>query len=174
MSMRSRIAALMLGAAVVLAFGAAAGGAARANGPCTGSMLSGTFKTIPGSAGAGNISYKLVVHNSSTSACFVTGIPGVTLLDSRGKALPTHGSFAGPPGTLSAIMVALGPGQSAHLTASFSPDVPGPGEQTMGACEHTAYKLRVAPSGGGTVVAPITPPTPVCEHGALSLSVFTH
>ena len=141
--------------------------------PCTGAMLSGTFKAIPGSPGMGHISYRLSVTNTTSATCFVTGVPQVTLLDRAGKALPTHGRFSGSPGELTAIMVSLAPGKSAHVTARFSPDVPGPGEPQMKPCEPTAYKLRVAPSGGGSLVAPITPPTMVCEHGSIALSVFT-
>jgi hypothetical protein len=74
---------------------------------------------------------------------------------------------------LTAVMVRLAPGRSARATARFSPDVPGPGEQVTGPCERTSTGLRVAPSGGGTLVAPITPATPVCEHGGMSLSVLT-
>jgi hypothetical protein len=77
------------------------------------------------------------------------------------------------PGTLTAILVTLQPGSWATLTARFSPDVPGQGEPvTSGACEPTAFKLRVAPSGGGSVVVPISPVTPVCEHGSLQLTTF--
>jgi len=149
-------------------------GASRAGGPCTGAMLTGTFKAVPNSEGAGNIVYRLRLVDSSSQPCFVTGIPGLTLLTASGKKLPTNARFGGRPGALSAVMVPLTTGHAAALTARFSPDVPGPGEPVLkNACERTAYKLRVAPSGGGTVVVPIKPPTPVCEHGTLSLTVFT-
>jgi hypothetical protein len=141
--------------------------------PCTGSQLSGTFKAIPGSPGAGNIVYRLRVRNSSSAACGVTGLPVLTLLNARGRKLPTRTTFSGMPGTLTAILVTLRPGSWATLTARFSPDVPGQGEPvTNGACEPIAYKLRVAPSGGGSVIVPITPATPVCEHGSLQVTTF--
>lgn len=141
---------------------------------CTGPMLTGTFKVIPGSAGAGNIVYRLRVENSSPRTCGVTGIPGLTLLDATGRKLSTHARFSGMPGALSAVLVTLKPGGTATLTARFSPDIPGPGEPVSGrACERTAYKLRVAPSGGGSLVVPISPATPVCEHGGLQITVFT-
>ncbi|HEY4349054.1 MAG TPA: DUF4232 domain-containing protein [Gaiellaceae bacterium] len=141
--------------------------------PCKGSQLDGAFKGIPGSAGAGNIVYRLRIVNTSTRACFVTGIPVLTLLDKNGRKLPTKGAFSGPRGALTAIVVPLAVGGHASLTARFSPDIPGPGESTSGPCEKTAYKLRVAVSGGGATTVPIVPPTPVCEHGSLQLSVFT-
>jgi Protein of unknown function (DUF4232) len=143
-------------------------------GLCTGGKLTGTFKAIPGSAGAGNIVYRLSLKNTSKSPCGVTGLPGLTLLDASGTKLPTHARFSGMPGALSAVLVTLKPGGTATLTARFSPDIPGPGEPVSGrACERTAYKLRVAPSGGGSVVVPISPATPVCEHGGLQITVFT-
>ncbi len=174
MPIRSRIAVAAAVASLVLPVATGALAAGRVAVPCRGSMLAGTFRAVRGSAGAGNISYRLALRNSSTAACFVTGVPTLTLLDSRGKALPTSSRFAGRPGMLTAVMVPLAPGHTAHLTARFSPDVPGPGEPVTGrTCERTAYKIRVVTSGGGATLAPITPPTPVCEHGTMTLTVLT-
>ena len=140
--------------------------------PCTGAHLSGTFKVVPGSPGAGNIVYALRVKNTSTRACFVSGTPVVTLLDRRGRKLATH-TFPVQPGAGTAVLVTLAPGTSARATARFSPDVPGTGEQIKGPCEPTSYWLRVTPNGGGTLRTPVQPPTPVCEHGGMTWSVFT-
>ncbi len=58
--------------------------------PCTGTDLSGTFKAVPGhSQGAGNIVYALRLRNASSSACTVTGVPKVQLLNAKGAKLPT-------------------------------------------------------------------------------------
>jgi hypothetical protein len=141
--------------------------------PCTAAQLSGTFKVVPNSAGAWNIVYALRVKNSSSHTCFVSGTPEATLLDKRGRKLPTHTRPA-QPGMGTAVLVTLAPGKTAKATARFSPDVPGTGEQTIGQCEPKSYWLRVTPNGGGTFRAPIEPPTPVCEHGGMSLSLFTH
>ena len=146
--------------------------AAQMSAPCTAAQLSGTFKAVPGSAGAGNIVYALRVKNTSTHTCFVTGIPGVTLLDRRNRKLPTH-AVPSQPGALTAVLVTLAPGKATTATARFSPDVPGTGEQTTGPCERTSYRLRVTPNGGGTLRAPVQPPTPVCEHGGMTWRVFT-
>ena len=141
--------------------------------PCKGSDLSGTFAGVPGSAGAGNIVYALRLKNTSSSSCTVTGIPGVTLLDRRGRRLPTH-QFPSHPGALTAVLVTLAPGKTAKATARFSPDVPGTGEPVDGTrCERVSYRLLVRPNGGGTLRVPIRPPTPVCEHGGMSWSVLT-
>jgi uncharacterized protein YecT (DUF1311 family) len=140
--------------------------------PCGGQALGGTFKEIPGSAGAGSISYRLTLVNRSQSGCYVTGIPMVVLLDKQGKALPTH-ARAATPGIALAAKIELAPGSAATADARFSPDVPGAGEQHPGPCEKAAYWLSVTPtSGQGSLRAPISPPTPVCEKGSLSFSLL--
>jgi hypothetical protein len=160
--------AASLGALVV-----AAGGPAAPVSPCTGSMLTGTFSVIPGSAGAGNIVYALRLRNRSRQTCFVSGLAGLRLLGKTGRALPTRVEPAFRGG-LTAVRVVLRPGARSKATARFSPDVPGTNEPTNRQCEPTAYRVRVAaPPGGGTLIAPIRPPTPVCEHGHLSLSALS-
>ena len=42
----------------------------------------------------------------------------------------------------------------------------------MRQCEPTAYSIRVGTSGGAHGVGKIAPPTPVCQHGALQISVL--
>ncbi len=167
------VALLTVAAALTALTFAGISDARTAGGLCTGAMLTGTFKAVPGSAGAGNIVYRLTVKNTSSAECGVTGLPGLQLLGKTGKKLPTRTRFNGMPGTLTAVLVPLQPGGTASLTARFSPDVPGVGEQHPGACEATASKLRVTPSAGGTATVAITPPTPVCEKGQLQLTVFT-
>jgi hypothetical protein len=163
---------LVISAALV-ALGASGAAASRAAiSPCTGSDLSGSFRGVPNSAGAGNIVYALRLRNVSSSECFVTGIPGVTLLGRSGRKLPTHARPAFP-GALTAVLVRLQPGATAKATARFSPDVPGPGEPVKNPCEPKAYRLRVTPNGGGTLTVPIQPPTPVCEHGSMSFSALS-
>jgi hypothetical protein len=139
---------------------------------CAASLLAGTFSAIPNSPGAGNVVYALVLRNVSQHDCFVSGIPGVTLLDRHGHRLPTHVRPA-QPGALTAVRVDMPPGARARATARFSPDVPGPGEGTIGRCEPVAQTLRVAPGGGGALRAPIRPPTSVCEHGSMTWTVLT-
>jgi hypothetical protein len=138
---------------------------------CTGDAMSGSFTVIRGSAGAGQISYRLRVKNDSPVACFVSGLPIVQLLDQAGHDLPTNVQPA-KPGTATAARIILQPGASATAEARFSPDVPGGSEQTDGPCEPKAYTLRVSLAGAPLDV-PITPPTPVCERGTLSFSLFT-
>jgi Protein of unknown function (DUF4232) len=163
-----------LAAAATTAVALATGSPAAPVLPCTGSMLSGTFSAIPGSAGAGNIVYALRLRNRTATTCFVSGLAGLRLFGKTGRALPTRVEPAFRPG-LTAVRVVLRPGARAKATARFSPDVPGPNEPTIGRqCEPTAYRVRVTPPpGGGTLIAPVSPPTPVCSHGHISLSALS-
>jgi hypothetical protein len=143
-----------------------------ATNPCAADSLTGTFDAVPGSAGAGQIVYKLTLTNTGTSACFVSGIPQVQLLGTTGKALQTSATAA-QPGTATAAKVSLQHGESASAEAQFSPDVNGTGDSTTGQCQPTATVMRVTAPGGGTFDAPIQPPTPVCEQGSLHFKNFT-
>jgi hypothetical protein len=165
---------LLVLALVVLATATAATSAlAQSDASCTGAQLAGTFDVVRGSAGAGNITYKLVLKNVSTRMCTLTGLPQGRLLGKTGKALPTHVRTA-TPGMLTAILVRLAPGRTTFATARFSPDVPGTGEPTAGTkCEPTAWSFRVSGQGGGTTKVKLGPPTPVCEHGQLLFSPYS-
>ena len=150
----------------------AAGVAAAPVAFCAGSALSGSFSAVPGSAGAGSITYLLVLRNRSAKKCAVSGIPQLRLLGRAGNPLPTHVAPA-RPGLATAVLVRLPPGAYASASARFSPDVPGPGEPASGRlCEPTAFKLRVSAHGGGSTLVPIVRPTPVCEHGSMFVSLY--
>ena len=60
--------------------------------------------------------------------------------------------------------------ESLGYNARFSPDVNGAGDNTNGQCQPTSATLRIALAGGGTVDAPISPATPVCEKGSMTLT----
>jgi hypothetical protein len=165
---------LLVLALVVLATATGATSAlAHSDASCTGAQLAGTFNVVRGSAGAGNITYKLVLKNVSTRMCTLTGLPQGRLIGKTGKALPTHVRTA-TPGMLTAILVRLAPGRTTFATARFSSDVPGTGEPTAGTkCEPTAWSFRVSGQGGGTTKVKLGPPTPVCEHGQLLFSPYS-
>ena len=163
--------ALFVVVAGLLAGAGAALSAQAATPPCGGRALGGSFDGVRGSAGAGSITYRLKLRNTSPGSCWVSGIPQLRLLGAKGGALPTTVRPA-RPGQARAARVVLRPGHAARADARFSPDVPGPGEQTPGACEPTAHRLRVT-IGGSSVIVPVRPPTPVCEHGTLSMSLLT-
>jgi uncharacterized protein DUF4232 len=158
-----------LAAAIVAAPAAGHAGA----GPCKGSQLSGRFAVIPGSAGAGNIVYRLTLKNTSPSSCTLTGLPQGTLLGKTGRALPTHVTPAFRGG-LTAVLVHLAPGGHAYAKARFSPDVNGVGDNQRMPCQPVAYWFRVVgQNGSSTTKAPILPPTSVCERGSLSFTAYS-
>jgi hypothetical protein len=169
--MRISLAALGVGAVAALSASTAFGH--RTAAACTGAQLAGRFAVVPGSAGAGNISYKLTLKNTVATPCTVTGLPLGQLLGKTKQKLPTH-VRAAHPGQLTAILVTLVPGDSTYATARFSPDVPGPTEQGKGLCEPKAYWFRVGAPGGGTTAVSVLPPTPVCERGTMSFSAYSH
>jgi Protein of unknown function (DUF4232) len=137
---------------------------------CSAAQLSGSFDGVPGSAGAGQITYRLTVKNTGSSACYVQGIPDVLLLGTSGGALPT--SPSAEPGQGPGARIVLQPGDSAGADARFSPDVNGTGDNQQGKCQPTATVLRVT-IGGATLDAPVQPPTSVCERGSLHFKPFT-
>ena len=138
---------------------------------CTGDAMSGSFSLVPGSAGAGQVVYRLRVRNDSPVACFVSGFPKVQLLGQGGVELPTN-ETPDQPGTGTALRVVLAPNAAATADVRFSPDVPGTGDQTGSQCQPKATTLRVA-LGGAPLDVPVSPPTPVCERGTLQYRVFT-
>jgi hypothetical protein len=146
-------------------------GSAASAKPCTGEQLAGTFDLVPGSAGAGQIEYVLMLKNTSGSACALHGIPQATLLSATGAVLPTHVRSAGKGG---ARRVALEPGASAIAQARFSPDIAGQGDSQSGPCQPRAQMLQVTPNGGGVTDATIKPPTSVCQQGMLNFEAFDY
>jgi hypothetical protein len=155
--------------ASALALGSA--GAAAPTRACTGPNLSGSFSEIPGSAGAGHISYRLTIKNKTAHKCFVEGQPKVRLLDRHGHSLPSHVVATG--GTAHKVVIA--PGHTAFADARFSPDVPGSGDHQTGKCQPTAFRARISPRpGGGKTVVPVSPHTSVCEQGTMQFRPFHH
>ena len=135
-----------------------------------GAQLTGTFKMVTGSQGAGQVSYNLQLTNDSQDTCYVAGPPVVVLLGTDGAELPT---FVYPrKGVFRNVKVLVAPGGAAHAGARFSPSVPGTGDSQSGSCQPKAVTLRLTPGGGGTVDVPIQPPTSVCERGTLNFDPF--
>jgi hypothetical protein len=158
--LRRRLVAICSVAAVAAAGALAASSATGSVANCGSAHLSVKMTVINGSAGAGHISYKLKLKNSGPGSCRVDKHPGLKLLKGNGAGLPTHVTKVGPNGS---ILIKAGKSASAQLR--FSPDIPGPGEPTHGSCEPAAHKIKVIAST--PTVGPVSPPTPVCEHGAI-------
>jgi hypothetical protein len=129
--------------------------------------LSGSFRLVPGSRGAGNESYTLRLRNHGHAACTVASLPSLRLLDENGLPLPTHPFLA--TGRRHRVVIAAG--RSVSATARFSPDVPGPGEANRNPCEPGAHALRIFLPGGPLTVR-VRPSTSVCEHGTMSFSAL--
>ena len=75
-----------------------AGDASRPAAPCLASALTGSFAAIPGSAGAGQIVYRLRLTNQRRRPCFVTGPPGAQLLDQKGAPAADERHSPASPG----------------------------------------------------------------------------
>lgn len=166
---------LLAGVVVLTAVaGAVAHADARTAPGCRAARLAARMGVLNGSAGAGQITYVVDLRNRSASACTISGLPGLRLLDRRGRALSTHERPAAP-GMGTAALLTLAPGRHAYATVRFSPDVPGPGEGTARRCEPVAHAVRVTlPSpAAGTLKGAVSPPTPVCSHGAMSVGLLS-
>src|SRR5581483_2432722 len=89
--------------------------------PCLASALAGTFTTVPGSAGAGQITYRLRLTNQGDAACYVAGVPEGRLVGRDGRTLPTNIGPAKPSDSTAGRAV-ITPGGAATADARFSPD----------------------------------------------------
>ena len=136
---------------------------------CKASQLAASMSVIKGSAGAGNIGYKLALKNHG-GACNLGNHPVLKLLKGNGAKLPTHVTWSGAAG-----LVTIGSGHSATARLRFSPDIPGRGEPGKGPCEPTAHYIGVILSalGHGNLAGAVKPPTSVCEHGAIQAQSLT-
>jgi hypothetical protein len=117
---------------------------------------------IHGSGSAGHIEYRLTIANHGPSVCLVHEHPGLQLLAADGAHLPTHVRDHGQGGL---TMIHLG--QTVSAKPRFSPDIPGPTEPSRGPCERAAHHVHVTLSQTVSVVAPVDPPTSVCQRGTI-------
>jgi hypothetical protein len=156
----------LLAAVVVGAVGAAG----QAVEPCRAQEMRAGFSVVRGSAGAKDVSYALTLTNRWPQECTLTGLPQVRLLAKRGRSLPTHVVPLRPEAPTTALVTVKAQGR-ARATARLSATVRGRAEPADGPCEPLAYHLRVRLTGG-SIVAPITPPTRVCARGLLQFSAY--
>lgn len=80
---------------------------------CDAADLAGTVEDIRGGATAGSVYRGLVLTNTSTSECILTGFPGVSFVDSSGKQI---GAAATRNASKPAVSIELTPGASAMAT----------------------------------------------------------
>jgi hypothetical protein len=126
---------------------------------CAANKLAATFAHVPGSDATGQELYRLAIRTRGAS-CALPGDITLQLLSADGAAVPTRVS-----GRITAKRVTP---SGTKIYLELSPDLYGPGEPASGPCERVAHQLRVR-TAVGTLVAPVTPPTPVCHHGAMTV-----
>jgi hypothetical protein len=136
-----RSTSLAAGAAVALAVAAAGAAPAAASAPdrapgtpmCTAKQLSAALGG--GDAGAGHVYKYLVLTNTGSTTCHLTGYPGVSLLDSAGKQIGKPADRQ--PSRYSPVV--LKPGASASDTIHTI--------NHMGTCQAPSASIRVYPPG---------------------------
>jgi hypothetical protein len=148
--------------------------AATSTSRCHTEDLSGAFTVVRGSQGAGNIVYNIELTNITSHTCTIYGHPGLLLLNAAHGALPTDVMWNS---MVADHLITLAPGKSASASARFSPDVPGvgdnPGSGPGWTCEPTAVYTEITPPDETAhLVVPVSPATPVCERGGMSVSAF--
>jgi hypothetical protein len=152
-------------AAGALAAGAfAAGASPSAASSCKNTQLTAAMTVIGGSSGAGSISYKLTLKNTSSKPCRLGNRPGLGLMRANGTSLPTKVIYSGKAATVT--IAAKG---SRSIKLRFSPDIPGPGEPKKGPCEPKAAKVLVGLTSPASaeVIGAVKPPTSVCQKGRM-------
>ncbi|WP_370376543.1 DUF4232 domain-containing protein [Catenulispora sp. GAS73] len=133
-------------------------------------MPSGTWRVVPDSEGAGHVAADLTFQNTSAHSCTVAGFPGISLLASNDRTLP---SYIVKDNSAAVTTITVAPGAFVHAEMRYSPNVPGPGESQNGQCEPTTVHAQ-AQLPGDSAWAHITldNPTPVCEKGELQMKPF--
>lgn len=119
-------------------------------------------------AGLGHVGVLFTVHNISAAGCRLLGYPGLRLLGSGGKALPTTvhnaatGTYLFPP--VAPHRVALPPGGYAAFELEYGDNPSGPqaGEPQQIACPAASQAEVTLPgasagSAGSVVAAPMAP-----------------
>lgn len=133
-------------------------------------MPSGTWHVVPDSQGAGHVAADLAFQNTSGHSCTITGFPGVSLLASNDRPLPTN---VLKDTALAATTIRVAPGAWVHSEMRYSPNVPGPGEPQSGQCEPMAvHALALLPGDSAWTHVTLDHPTPVCEKGELQAKAF--
>ncbi|MEV6008112.1 DUF4232 domain-containing protein [Streptomyces sp. NPDC051976] len=100
---------------------------------CTADQL--TASLGGGDAGAGNLYRYLLLTNHSGTTCHVTGFPGLSMLDAKGKQIGAPATYQQLPHS----PVVLRPGQSASDTIHTI--------NQQGTCLPTSTRLRIYPPG---------------------------
>jgi hypothetical protein len=117
----------------------------------------------------GHVEFIRRLTNSSTRTCMVPARPSLQLIGRGGEPLSTHVSLWPPEAAMSPV--ALRPGTTALAAALVAVDIPRPGDSHSkgGPCQPAAVELRVGTGGKTSTLAPVQPPTSVCQRGSILL-----
>lgn len=135
-------------------------------GRCHTSMLTGSLRA--GHPGAGQRYAELVLRNDSNRSCTVYGYPGLLLVDSSGRSLPTEVNRAPQTGPES---VRLATGESATATLHWGV-VPTGDEPVDGPCRPEPTRLEVIPPDETDPLTVSWPFGPVCGGGSIDTTAF--
>ena len=136
----------------------------------TAEMPAGTWRVVPDSQGAGHVAADLTLQNTSGHSCTVAGFPGISLLASNDRALP---SYVVKDNSVAVTTITVAPGAFVHAEMRYSANVPGPGESQNGQCEPmTVHAQAQLPGDSAWAHITLDNPTPVCEKGELQMKPF--
>lgn len=134
------------------------------NSRCHTTMLAASFANPD--AGAGQRSVDLVLRNTGSQTCDLFGYPGMQLLDSDGRAVPTTIQRTADP---LPKLVTLAPGAQVVSTLAWTVINSG-GEGNP--CEPTADHAQVTPPDEQTQLVVDWSMGPVCDQGAIRITAF--
>lgn len=135
-------------------------------GRCSGNALRAEFHLT--SSESGRRSGMVGLRNIASTACTLTGYPGLQLVGSGVSPISTDTAPDGKPGPT----VRLGPGQAAWTTLTWT-TVASADEPRSGPCEPEAPRLAVNPPDDTTQLFAAFAAGPVCDHGRMTMSALT-
>lgn len=138
-------------------------GSAAALPRCHTTDLDATLEPSPGGGAAGSVYLDLGLTNRSSHPCAVYGYPGMTLVDSTGRWLPT--TLRRDPGQ--PALVPLQPGKTAWAVVRYT-HMPADGEPTP--CQPAAAGVAVTPPDETSQLTVDRKLDDVCQHGQMSVS----
>jgi hypothetical protein len=139
------------------------GGTAAALPRCHTGDLDAGLQPSAGGGAAGSVYLDLGLTNRAAHPCALYGFPGMTLIDSAGRWLPTTVSRESTRPTL----VPLAPGRTAWALVHYT-HVPADDETVP--CQPSAVGLAVTPPDETTQLTVNAKLDDVCQHGWLSTS----
>ncbi|HEV7899844.1 MAG TPA: DUF4232 domain-containing protein [Planosporangium sp.] len=141
----------------------AAGASSGQPGRCHTGDLDGRIDQSAGGAAAGSVYLDLGLTNHSSRPCRIYGFPGMSLVDSAGRWLPTKLSrdAVGP------ASIRLAPGQTAWAVIHYAHL---PADDETFPCQPAAVGLVVTPPDETTQLSVKAKLDDVCQHGQMGTS----